>query len=207
MKSVAADLFYLPNLEFFASVLDSDQILLNPNDYYQRKSFFNRTQILLSNKVETLSIPVVGRRPRIPLRKIQIDYKQKWLQNHLRGLQSAYGKAPFFEYFFPEIEAIYEKEIPTLWDLNLELMTICLKFLQLPVKLEVVESWDGIKPEIDLRGMISPSIPFAERGIYTPFAYTQLFGLDFEPNLSVLDLLFCEGPSAKNILTKSIKKD
>lgn len=207
MKSVAADLFYLPNLEFFASVVDSDRILVNPNDYYQRKSFFNRTQILLSNKVETLSIPVVGRRPRIPLKSIQIDYKQKWLQNHLRGLQSAYGKAPFFEYFFPEIEAIYGREIPALWDLNLELLTICLKFLQVPVKLELVDSWNEIKPEIDLRGRISPSGSFRERGIYVPFGYTQLFGLDFEPNLSVLDLLFCEGPSAKNILAKSIKKD
>ncbi|WP_268035925.1 WbqC family protein [Algoriphagus sp. PAP.12] len=206
MKSVASDLFYLPNLEFFVSILDADQILLNPNAPYQRKSYFNRTQILLSNKVETLSVPITGRRPRVPLKYIQIDYQQKWLQNHLRGLQSAYGKAPFFEFFFPEIEAIYKQEFPSLWEFNLKLLTICLKFLQLPVKLEVVEDWEGKKPEKDFRGIISPSEPFEDRGIYEPFAYTQLFGLDFEPNLSILDLLFCEGPTAKRVLMKSLKK-
>lgn len=200
------DLFYLPNLEYFTSILECNQILLNPNDLYNRKSYFNRTEILLSNKVATLSIPIVGRRPRIPLKDIKIDYQQKWLQNHLRGIQSAYGKAPFYEFFYPEIEAVYNQRSVYLWELNLNFLTICLRLLQLPVNVEVLEDRVDFESEMDLRGRIAPSQPYEERGIYSSVAYTQLFGSDFEPNLSILDLLFCEGPSSKGILAKSIKK-
>jgi hypothetical protein len=59
----------------------------------------------------------------------------------------------------------------------------------------------------DIRRLISPSVHFSERDIYTPQTYFQLFGSDFESNLSVMDLLFCEGPASKSVLLKSAKKD
>ncbi|SFO60814.1 WbqC-like protein family protein [Algoriphagus ornithinivorans] len=206
MRQIIADLFYLPNLEFFSAISQCETLYISPFDTYQRKSYFNRTQILLSNKVETLSIPIVGRRPRLPLGEIQIDYNQKWLAAHLRGIQSAYGKAPFFEFFFPYIESIYEQEIPSLWDLNYKFLTICLKLLQLSVKVQVLEKAEEVPDAWDIRGQIKPSEHFSNRNYYQAEPYTQLFGLDFEPNLSVLDLLLCEGPTAKNFLLKSAKK-
>jgi len=60
---------------------------------------------------------------------------------------------------------------------------------------------------MDIRGQISPEKHFSEQTFYQPEPYFQLFGLDFDPNLSILDLLFCEGPAAKSILLKSAKKD
>lgn len=206
MKSIISDLFYFPNLEYFCSLIGVDTLYLNPKEYYKRKSFFNRTQIRLANKVETLSVPIVGRRPNIPLGKIEIDYNQKWQKVHLRGIQSAYGKTPFFEYFFPYIEDIFERKPQFLWDLNKQSLTICLKLLQLPVNLEILPE-DLVFTDLeDQRGLITPSGHFSDRGIYQPVPYTQNFGLDFEPNLSVLDLLFAEGPGAKRILEESLKK-
>ena len=124
MKSIISDLFYFPNLEYFCSLIGVDRLYLYPREHYKRKSYFNRTQIRLANKVETLSIPIVGRRPNIPLGKIEIDYNQKWQKVHLRGIQSAYGKTPFFEYFFPYIEDIFERKPQFLWDLNKQALTI-----------------------------------------------------------------------------------
>ena len=97
LNRIAIDLHYLPTLEFFAAIYGADEVLLFPNDLYQRQSFMNRTRILLANKVENLSIPIQGRRPKIPVSQVKIDYSQKWQAIHLRGIQSAYGKAPFFE--------------------------------------------------------------------------------------------------------------
>ncbi|NVK50415.1 MAG: WbqC family protein [Cyclobacteriaceae bacterium] len=206
MKSIVGDLFYFPNLEYFCTLLNVNKLYLNPSGLYKRKSFFNRTQIRLANKVETLSVPIVGRRPNIPLGQVEIDYRQKWQKIHLRGIQSAYGKAPFFEYFFPYIEEIFEQKPQFLWDLNQKALTICLKLLQLPVKLEILSEQQEFPDLEDQRGTITPSGHFLERGIYQEVPYTQNFGLDFEPNLSVLDLLFAEGPSAKRILEASLKK-
>jgi hypothetical protein len=206
MKRVLADLHYFPSLEFFTAILDSEELLFLPIDRYQRQSFFNRCQIRLANKVETLSVPIVGRRPKISQSAIRIDYEQNWEKIHLRGIQSAYGKAPFYEFYFPYFEVVYQKKHEFLWDLNWDLLTICLKLLGLPVKIGTLNGVSFSTEIQDIRRLISPSVHFSERDIYTPKTYFQLFGSDFESNLSVLDLLFCEGPAAKSILLKSAKK-
>ncbi|MFC3417386.1 WbqC family protein [Algoriphagus hitonicola] len=207
MSTIAIDLQYLPNLEFFCAIWEAEEIWLCSEDNYQRKSWFNRTQIKLTNKVETLSVPIVGRRPRVPLAEVMIDYSQNWQKNHLRGIQSAYGKAPFFEFFFPYLENVFEKKPAYLWDLNLGFLTICLKLLQRPVKLRKVEKKAIVQADVDLRWLLRPGGDFSDRKYYQPIPYLQLFGLDFEPNLSILDLLFCEGPSARRLIQKSIKKE
>jgi hypothetical protein len=207
MKRVLADLHYFPSLEFFTAILDTEELLFSPTDRYQRQSFFNRCQIRLANKVETLSVPIIGRRPKISQSAIRIDYEQNWEKIHLRGIQSAYGKAPFYEFYFPYFEAVYQKKHEFLWDLNWDLLTICLKLLGLPVKMDMLNDVSFSTEIQDIRRIISPSAHFSERDIYTPQSYFQLFGSDFESNLSVLDLLFCEGPASKSVLFKSAKKD
>ncbi|SIO16500.1 WbqC family protein [Algoriphagus halophilus] len=205
MKRVVVDLHFIPCLEFFTAVVDADEILVSPDELYQRQSYLNRTRIRLANKVESLSIPIQGRRPRLPLNKVLIDYSQNWQKIHVRGIQSAYGKAPFFEFFFPYIEPVFEKKHASLWDLNYEMLTICLKLLRYSGKLTVCQKIDEEQVDLDLRGQIKPSGSFLERELYLPVPYAQLFGSDFEPNLSVLDLLFCMGTEAKKLLLSSVK--
>lgn len=206
MKRVAVDLHFLPCLEFFTAVINADEILVSPSEIYQRQSYLNRTRIRLANKIENLSVPIQGRRPRLPLDKIFIDYSQDWQKIHLRGIQSAYGKAPFFEFFFPYIEPVLKKKYASLWELNFDLLTICLKLLRFNGKLTACRNLDEESVDLDLRGLITPSESFSERNLYRSVAYTQLFGLDFEPNLSVIDILFCTGPEAKRLLISSVKK-
>ncbi len=205
MKSIAVDLHYLPTLEFFAAIAEAEQLLIFPQDLYQRQSFLNRTPIRLANKVETLSVPVQGRRPKLPMEEIQIDYSQKWQAIHLRGIQSAYGKAPFFEYFYPYFETVFAQKPASLWELNKEMLTICLKLLQSPVKLVNSSLNTDLAGSLDIRQQIVPRTSFETREYYSPQSYSQLFGSGFEPNLSIIDLLFCEGPAAKKILTLSAK--
>jgi hypothetical protein len=206
MQRIAVDLHYLPNLEFFTAVSGFQEILVFPQDSYQRQSYLNRTQIRLANKVENLSVPIQGRRPKIPFEEVLIDNSQKWQLKHLRGIQSGYGKAPFFEFFFPYFESIFKMEHEKLFDLNFAMLTICLKLLQVDVKIVKSPSTLDLDDWIDIRGQLTPKTGFSLRNHYSPVPYSQLFGLDFEPNLSIIDLLFCEGPAAKNIILTSVKK-
>lgn len=206
MKSVALDLHYLPNLEFFAAIEDAEEILIFSQDLYQRQSYLNRAHIRLANKVETISVPVQGRRPRICLQEVLIDYTQKWQSVHLRGIQSAYGKAPFFEYFFPYFESVITQKPESLWDLNLQMLTVCLKLLKSSAKLVICDPDTDLARSLDLRKIINPKSSFRERSFYQPIPYNQLFGFEFELNLSIIDLLFCEGPAAKKIIAESVKK-
>lgn len=183
-----------------------DELFLFPGDLYTRQSYFNRTEILLANKVHTLSVPIQGRRPRIPLEDVRIGLDQKWVMNHLRGIQSGYGKAPFFEYFFPYYEEAISRNETHLWSLNLNLLTICLKLLRWPVKLTLVGQ-EGLPEEVlDLRGQIVPSGSYLDRSFYREVPYRQIFGLNFVPNLSILDLLFCMGNASDSWLLGSQKK-
>lgn len=206
MKRIALDLHYLPCLEYFTVLRGVDELFLFPGDRYNRQSYFNRTSILLANKVHALSVPIQGRRPRIPMAEVQIDSEQKWMMNHLRGIQSGYGKAPFFEYFFPYFEEALSRKDTHLWALNLNLLTICLKLLRWPVKLTLVGQ-EGLSADVmDLRGQIVPTVSYLDRPFYQEVPYGQIFGLNFVPNLSILDLLFCMGTESDSWLVKSQKK-
>lgn len=204
--AIITELFYLPPIEYFVAIQDEKEILLDVKEYYQKQTYRNRTQIRLTNKVENLSIPVIGGNKKVFTEGVKIDHKQKWKNVHLRGIQSAYGKAPFFEFYFPYIENVYLKNIDLLTDFNKELLTVCLKMLQLDISVKIAGN-TNIEGELkDIRGIINAKTPFWERNIYEAVPYSQLFGLDFVPNLSVIDLLFCIGPESKSILAKSQKK-
>lgn len=139
-------------------------------------------------------------------REVLMDDGQRWRNIHLRGIKSAYGKAPYFEYFYPEIERIFLENIVHLYAFNYRLLTLCLKLLDHSAKMEETLDYQVHVDKIDLRGVISAKASYTERNIYEPYPYMQLFGLNFAPNLSIVDLLFCEGPNSKNIIRESKKE-
>jgi hypothetical protein len=205
IKAIITDLFYLPPIEYFVAIQDFEEIQIEHNEKFQKQTYRNRAQVLLANKVDVLSVPVNGSSKKQLYRDVKIDYSQKWKNVHLRGIQSAYGKAPFFEYFFPYFDEIYDKNLTFLFEMNIELLTVCLKLLKMKTRINV-----DPKPEISLelvniRGIIHSKQGFSQRDIMTPCIYSQMFGLDFVPNMSIIDLLFCVGPDSKEILQYSKK--
>lgn len=204
---ILTELFYLPHIEYFTAIDGHRILLLDDLELYQKQSFRNRTSVLLANKVEMLSVPVYEGNKKKPYKDIKIDYGQKWLNIHLRGIQSAYGKAPFFEYYFPYFEQVYSQKLPYLVELNVALLTVCLKLLRTDMEVKFLSETSESADYSDIRGLIKSKEGFETRDIYQSKPYTQLFGLDFVPNLSVIDLLFCEGPEAKSLIKVSKKNE
>ncbi|WP_373492912.1 WbqC family protein [Aquiflexum sp.] len=204
---ILTELFYLPPIEYFALISGQGELCIDGTDRYQKQSYRNRARILLANKVDTLSIPVLRSSKKQFYKDVKIDYGQKWKNVHLRGIQSAYGKAPFYEYFFPYLEVVYAKNLTFLFDLNIELLTVCLKLLQSDTKIQVVSETLDTNEYHDTRGIINTKEDFTSRNIMTAYLYDQMFGVNFVPNLSILDLLFCKGPESKDVLNLSKKND
>jgi hypothetical protein len=95
-----------------------------------------------------------------------------------------------------------------LFDLNLEVLSFCLASLGLRKELSETE---GYQTEVglqvcDLRSGITSKKPYSSRAYYQPKPYYQVFGNAFASNLSLIDLLFCEGPSALGTLRASRKE-
>ncbi|MCR9014010.1 WbqC family protein [Aquiflexum gelatinilyticum] len=204
-KAIISNLFYLPPIEYFVATLGFEEIQIDQTERFQKQTLRNRANILLANKIVVLSVPVVGSSKKQFYKDVKIDYNQKWKNVHLRGIQSAYGKAPFFEYFYPYFDQIYEKNLTFLFDLNHDLLTVCLKLLRVKANLKLIRDCDLEQESIDLRGVIRTKEEFTQRDIMTPYHYPQMFGLDFVPNLSILDLLFCMGPESLQVLLHSKK--
>ena len=204
-KVMTTDLLYLPPLAYFVAISGADKVHVHADAKLSRQSYVNKAEILLTNKRETLIVPVHGLRKKLALKDVKIDYHQKWLNVHLRGIKSAYGKSPFFEYFYDDLEQIYLRKPNFLIDLNLDLLTLCLKFLRWNVSLVVKEKEEEGDQKNDLRGIIHPKLLTSSDLVYKPYPYMQIFGPNFVSNLSIVDLLFCEGPVANEVLNLSRK--
>jgi len=203
---VMLDLHYLPSLEYFAALLKYDYVYIEAHEHFQKQSYRNRCYIRAANKVDMLSVPVLDGRRKVLIRDIRIDYQQGWLKDHWRAITSAYGKSPFFEYYAPYFEQILFKKHTFLYDLNWELLTKCLDLLQIRknIKPSSYYSKNLDLNTLDLRPVIHPKKNYLNNKIYRPFRYVQNFGSEFVPNLSIVDLLFCQGVEARQSLELSV---
>lgn len=199
-------LHYLPCIEYFACIVKHEQILLEACENYMKQSYRNRCYIKTSQKTEALIVPVSSGNSKIKIHEIEIDYDQLWVKNHWRTIQSAYGKSPFFEHYVDLFEAIYQKRHMRLFDLNSALLTLCLNLLDVQTNMSYTNSYENhpLSPVKDFRNIIHPKNSYKNNGLLNPCIYNQVFGNNFACNLSIIDLLFCEGPNARHILLQSI---
>ena len=204
-QSVLIDLQYLPSLEYLSLLLTYDEVILESNEHYEKQSYRNRCYVLGSNKVEMLIIPIVDGNKKTLIKDVRIDNNQRWQINHWRTISAVYGKSPFFEYYSDYFLQVYEKKHSFLWDFNFEMLTICLKLLRVNKTISQTDTYEKTPNStmFDARGLINPKKTIESSIFYTPIAYTQNFGNEFVPNLSIVDLLFCRGNQALDILKKS----
>ena len=201
MKSILIEPHYLPSLEVFSLIYQADDVYWDIDSAFQKQTFRNRCYLLSANGVTPLIVPVHFKMGD-PFKEVTIDYGQSWVRTHWGAVYSAYGKSPYFEYFESYFHKVWNDKPKYLIDLNHAMLSVCLKCAQkkMDVKLDQVKS--GL---IDLRGLFSPKQSFELRNFYQPFEYPQNFGNTFVPNLSILDLLFCQGPEAGEILRRSVE--
>jgi WbqC-like protein family len=202
------ELQYLPQPIFFALLHSEPELKLEGYEHYVKQTYRNRCRILTANGVDDLSVPVVAGNKKTLARDIKIDNPQKWLSKNWRAIETAYGKAPFFEYYVTDIMAVFQRKQVYLFDFNHELLTKCLDFLQFDISLKFTDQYYDLKeePQNDFRSKIIPKSNPSINITYEQVAYQQVFGNKFVGNLSVLDLIFSEGPQAGEIIKSSIIK-
>lgn len=201
------DLHYLPSLEYFSVLLSSDEVFVERHEHYVKQSFRNRCNINTANGVLKLIVPITSKHNKATINNVRIDHNTKWQNLHWRAIRSAYGKAPFFDHYGPQLEKIIFRGHDFLFDLNRELLSFCLQSARLNVTLTETSAYEKVpeKRITDLRCVINPKIPHTTRSFYSPVPYLQVFGNKFVTNLSFIDLLFCEGPNARQILQSSTR--
>ena len=198
---------YFPSVAYVALLSQHERILLEVHEHYPKQTYRNRCYVQGANRVQLLSVPVQKPARGTITKDIQVDGGTTWRHHHWRTLRSAYGKAPFFDFFAQTFHDILYQKSQFLLDFSIPILTECLKILQLE-KLHLTESKEYQKEpsggQNDLRNTLRAQLPPDCPAFFRPVPYHQVFGKDFVPNLSVIDLLFCEGSRANSIIRRSI---
>jgi hypothetical protein len=191
MKDLLIEPHYLGCLEYF-TLLTAHNI---------KQTYKNRCYILTAQGKLSLTIPVQFDNRTI-FKDVKIDYNQSWIREHWGAVYSAYGKSPFFEYFSDYFKSIWDKKHTFLVDLNMDFLTLCLKLLQIDIEIQFTETYHAVveNNQIDNRETINPKKETEFQKTLRTKKYNQNFGNEFVPNLAILDLLFCEGTEALNII-------
>jgi len=207
MQQALIEIHYLPSVEYFCLLLLHKQVVLEKYENYQKQTYRNRCCINTANGIQTLTVPITEKHGKVLIKDARIDYSMNWVNTHWRAIISAYGKSPFFEHYAEELHGILYSREKLLYDLNHKLLSFCLQSLGASIALtESAEYQKTVLNDMkDFRSAITPKIPFYERPFYKPSPYIQVFGSKFVTNLSLIDLLFCEGPNAIHVLQSSTK--
>jgi len=188
---------YFPNVAHFVAMLQSDVIVFEAFDNYQKQTYRNRSTVFGANGSLDLNVPVVYSQNNRQLYKdVEIFNADNWQQQHLKSLESAYRTSPFFEYYIDDFMPLFTKSYTHIMALNLDCLKVVFDCLQVPFQYSLTSTFE-LEPEgvLDARPLIN-----CRKEIRQDFkVYAQVFDdkHQFLHNLSILDLLFNEGPASE----------
>lgn len=204
MQQLVSPFVPFPNIFWWSLVQNCNAVTFDVAEHFEKMTYRNRYYITGANGLIKLSIPLKkGRNQRQSMHDVQIDYTERWQAQHWRTLFSVYGKSPFFEYYAPAIEILYNKSFERLIDFNMATVALVKKELQLSFEENITTQYKReYDEELDIRSSFRPGI---ENTPIDSGIYYQLFEErnGFYPNLSILDMLFSEGPATISIMKQN----
>lgn len=207
---------------------DEGFVIEEQADHYVKQTFRNRCIIAGDDGPIALTIPVTapdvlpdGTRPigisKTPMHSVLISDHGEWRRQHWNAIVSAYRSSPYFEYYADEFHRVFHQPLVDvdgqplrLVDFNAALRDFVLDALGLQLHIDVNRE-RYIDPSTaalgtDFRETIRPKIPYSTDATFLPAPYWQVFASrhGFQPNMSIIDLLFNMGPESRIVLRDSI---
>jgi hypothetical protein len=221
--NLVIDIQYFPSIILYKNLYEFSNIVFEQYETYQKMGFRNRCQLAGAEGVIGLSIPLLrGRGQKTLVRDVRISDRQPWQAQHWKTIVSCYSRSPWFDHYRDELEGLYLRRFDYLLDWDLAGFDWSVRVLGLVIGVGLTERWErDYSPleVVDWRGRLRPrdregvgadreeagGMDQGEAGwMDRPVRYRQVFEerTGFIPNLSILDLLFCEGKNAKECLER-----
>ena len=191
---------YFSPISQYHALLNSNFITFEVEDNYQKQTYRNRCYIYGANGKQLLNIPVtIPKSSKKTKSKDILVENANWQKQHYKSLEAAYNHSPFFEFYKDDLRKIFSKKYTYLLDVNLDSFKFIMDALELFKEYTLSKTYEETKLN-DFRNLADSkkkveisSIPYIQM-------FDQKFG--FLKNLSILDLLFMEGPNSINFLEK-----
>jgi len=193
---------YFAPISQFAILAKHKDVCLEVCDNYQKQTYRNRCYIYGANGKLLLNIPIVhSKKGRQLTRDVKIEAAFKWQKQHLKSLKIAYQTSPYFEFYEDDFTAFFKRDFNNLLSLNIAALNLVLDLVELDINFkETTEYHTKYNQDYRSLAQAKSAHPFT----FEP--YTQMFDnkYGFLENLSILDLLFMEGPNALNYLENKV---
>ncbi|QOD60582.1 WbqC family protein [Polaribacter haliotis] len=191
---------YFSPISQFSEIVKKDTVTFEMEDNFQKQSYRNRCYIYNSNGKQLLSIPVKHKitdgRKKTKDTLVENDFP--WQDQHFKSLQIAYRTSPFFDFFEDDLAIIFEKKYKFLQDINIDSFLFVADALQLDINFIKTKFFILDSKQQDFRHLAEVK----KQPKKLVDNYIQMFDdkHGFLPNLSILDLLFMEGPNSISYL-------
>ena len=196
---------FLPPIEYFVILAKYSVIQIEACENYQKQSYSNRCKIYAADGVQAINVPVVHENGtfKLPITQIKVDYSTPWMTRAKRAIDAAYYSSAYFEYYRDSLYAILDSKPETLFGLDLELTRYLAQKCGIKTDIGLTQDFLPGTPGEDFREVIHPkraNTILEDNNLKKPYfqVFSQKYG--FLPNLSVIDLLFNEGPDAFSYL-------
>lgn len=194
---------YFANIIYYKKIVNFKYVVIEQYDEHKKRSFANRSVIAGANGKINLSIPLEkGRSQKTISRDLKIWNVGNWQLRHWRSIISSYNNSPWFKYFSDDLAELFTRRFEFLVDWNVACFEWTLKTLKLDLDYHLSREWTESIPTdtLDMRNAIIPG----QENLYDSIRYQQVFEekIGFLPGLSILDLIFCEGPRTSILLLK-----
>lgn len=183
-----------------ATIAQAGAVVFEVEDNYQKQTYRNRCYIAHTNGRLLLNVPIKHRKDgaRQKMKDVVVENAFPWQKEHWRSIQNAYRSSPFFEFYEDELSPLFTEPVRALLDFNLRIFETLTDLIGLEIESSNSKTYEVTPGIIDRRYLANAKTE--RHTILQP--YTQVLEAQhgWLPNLSVLDLLFNEGPNTLNYL-------
>lgn len=194
---------YIGSTALYKAMVGASCVYTEVFDHYSRQTCRNRATILGANGLETLIVPVVKPKEKTLVKDILINNDKPWQIEHLRAIQTAYNSSPFLEFYLDDLLPFYTKKFKYLADYNMQMRQTVCSLLGISPELRFTDHYERVL-ENDYRHLVEKHAQVPEYLNLEP--YYQVFGqkFGFQPNLTILDLIFNMGPESILFIKKRL---
>jgi hypothetical protein len=190
---------YFGSIYYFKLLYQSQQPLIEAHEHFIKQTVRTRCTILGAKGIQRLSVPVIRKNgSKTEIDEVTIGQTEKWQKDHWKSIESAYASSPFFDAYDQEIKTMIYQQEENLIVFNKNVTQQLFELLDLNKEIDQTAAFIKTPETVDFRSFDFESSQKCK-------SYIQVFASkeNFVPNLSILDLLFCEGPMARNWIVNS----